>query len=85
MGPPPFGDGNVLIVMAFIFLPMLQWGHRLSAMETSVSSSMPNPTSPLQWGHRLSAMETMYKDVQWCGWAELQWGHRLSAMETKEE
>ena len=45
---------------------MLQWGHRLSAMETSV------------WGHRLSAMETGVGPIA----IVLQWGHRLSAMET---
>ena len=36
----------------------LQWGHRLSAMETSSSSSSSRREITLQWGHRLSAMET---------------------------
>ena len=46
-----------------VWMPSLQWGHRLSAMETS-SPALPVccPFAvyllPLQWGHRLSAMET---------------------------
>ena len=36
----------------------LQWGHRLSAMETSSNRRQPTSPSQLQWGHRLSAMET---------------------------
>ena len=35
MGPPPFGDGNLdSITTAFTEAVSLQWGHRLSAMET---------------------------------------------------
>ena len=38
---------------------VLQWGHRLSAMETSLPRPMKTcASSMLQWGHRLSAMET---------------------------
>ena len=33
LGPPPFGDGNRA---SLAWLTSLQWGHRLSAMETSV-------------------------------------------------
>ena len=39
----------------------LQWGHRLSAMETArwgLSKADHSMVLPLQWGHRLSAMET---------------------------
>ena len=65
-----------------VALTRLQWGHRLSAMETFVPRvglwCLPN----LQWGHRLSAMETSLKAYS-PGWTVfLQWGHRLSAMET---
>ena len=38
----------------------LQWGHRLSAMETPAPTAIPSIAwSFLQWGHRLSAMETV--------------------------
>ena len=41
----------------------LQWGHRLSAVETgSVMSALAIITS-LQWGHRLSAVETRVGSV----------------------
>ena len=60
MGPPPFGDGNRTNHPGSSSLQTgLQWGHRLSAMETAVmATAMAYPPSPLQWGHRLSAMET---------------------------
>ena len=59
MGPPPFGDGNVTISCArFSRETTLQWGHRLSAMETSAPSFDLTGLTALQWGHRLSAMET---------------------------
>ena len=43
-----------------IGLPLysLQWGHRLSAMETMSCRGCQGLSSMLQWGHRLSAMET---------------------------
>ena len=34
MGPPPFGDGNQVRDGSTSPTPNLQWGHRLSAMET---------------------------------------------------
>ena len=38
MGPPPFGDGNPLAVLVDSdAVRILQWGHRLSAMETGVA------------------------------------------------
>ena len=59
MGPPPFGDGNLIALASFgnSFIA-LQWGHRLSAMETSSRVISWGGGSCLQWGHRLSAMET---------------------------
>ena len=46
---------------------MLQWGHRLSAMETRFNGA----TAFRRW-----------KRVRLCLTRLLQWGHRLSAMET---
>ena len=62
----------------------LQWGHRLSAMETSLRNPCCWQVAVLQWGHRLSAMETAAcSEASQCI-SKLQWGHRLSAMETVE-
>ena len=103
MEPPPFGDGNVLRAIRRSFNgaigwtyvsrngiwahPLLQWSHRLSAMETSVGdfpSRLLHGLLLLQWSHRLSAMETWPPVGYPSGptpWM-LQWSHRLSAMET---
>ena len=43
---------------------LLQWGHRLSAMETGQPVVCVAPVRVLQWGHRLSAMETAYHRLQ---------------------
>ena len=62
---------------------VLQWGHRLSAMETSLPSSSPRRLSPCfngatafrRWKRftpRISVRQHL----------SLQWGHRLSALET---
>ena len=83
MGPPPFGGGN-----SPPFSPMrtpsspLQWGHRLSAVETwddalekatdKLASMGPPPFGGGNFGYSSSA------EV----WYMLQWGHRLSAVET---
>ena len=43
MGPPPFGDGNrIQTVPPGILADLLQWGHRLSAMETAICESLPS-------------------------------------------
>ena len=71
---------------------MLQWGHRLSAVETSRYTPIALSMFWLQWGHRLSAVETCPQapgdDHAGLGIALsmfwLQWGHRLSAVETRE-
>ena len=49
MGPPPFGDGNLDASPALVIsFDLLQWGHRLSAMETSstaiIGCSHPPPS-----------------------------------------
>ena len=36
----------------------LQWGHRLSAVETATLTNLVVQINGLQWGHRLSAVET---------------------------
>ena len=39
---------------------ILQWGHHLSAVETTASGSCSRYQSYLQWGHRLSPVETSF-------------------------
>ena len=88
MGPPPFGDGNVEGSRRSVGAVMpLQWGHRLSAMETSrwLTDITISVAGSLQWGHRLSAMETASRYLRSPYYSTLQWGHRLSAMETRTE
>ena len=58
MEPPPFGDGNYKLGTDWSELWMLQWSHRLSAMETGLPSAITLSCASLQWSHRLSAMET---------------------------
>ena len=61
---------------------VLQWGHRLSAMESrDMTSHARRVTRSLQWGHRLSAMERIMGERIPRIIHLLQWGHRLSAME----
>ena len=84
MGPPPFGSGNTGgTVFDRLDRGELQWGHRLSAVETATAKGDAQIKSVLQWGHRLSAVETSTEEtarmVELIG---LQWGHRLSAVET---
>ena len=85
MGPPPFGDGNkTWSVRCTPFSRALQWGHRLSAMETGqLRFTLQRIVLWLQWGHRLSAMETWAMSRANIEVQKLQWGHRLSAMETR--
>ena len=60
----------------------LQWGHRLSAMESGSGPRRNGIGTSLQWGHRLSAMESTGNPHRIPpGRDGLQWGHRLSAME----
>ena len=86
MGPPPFGDGKLPNSRASKVRPnVLQWGHRLSAMERYRPDGTPYTDTELQWGHRLSAMERYRPDGTPYTDTELQWGHRLSAMESIQE
>ena len=85
MGPPPFGDGKGLT--PFSVHPvchMLQWGHRLSAME----SRSATPASQSRWPCFNGATAfRRWKGILIKGNAAapvvLQWGHRLSAMERR--
>ncbi len=61
---------------------MLQWGHRLSVMETLDKRKDLLAKYRLQWGHRLSVMETEIAMPRHNDTCVLQWGHRLSVMET---
>ena len=82
MGPSPFSDGRWMVVFSLFLGAMLQWGHRLSAMEGSQpGTEWASEANGLQWGHRLSAMEglVVFLLLRWL--RLLQWGHRLSAME----
>ncbi len=59
MGPPSFGGGNGHHYgVGRRADDELQWGHRLSAVETFFGRLRAFPTLLLQWGHRLSAVET---------------------------
>ena len=65
MGPRPFSRGNYPIWTSSITSGArrrrLQWGHDLSAVETStiaVRFASSFSLKPLQWGHDLSAVET---------------------------
>jgi hypothetical protein len=84
MGPPPFDGGNPEILRGIQrVVRALQWGHRLSTVETRFSSSGFSLWATLQWGHRLSTVETLRRMTMiWNLDALLQWGHRLSTVET---
>ena len=58
MGPPAFAGGNACRRAASTAGAGLQWGHRLSPVETSLPSASPADFGSLQWGHRLSPVET---------------------------
>ena len=84
MGPPPFVGGNRQVTPeGVVHVRLLQWGHRLSLVETSKASrcwGSPRAASmgppPFVGGNpsRLSRVITRSE--------ELQWGHRLSLVET---
>jgi len=38
---------------------VLQWGHGISAVDTSIRVVLPVALSPLQWGHGISAVDTV--------------------------
>ena len=84
MGPPPFGDGNIaLATTSRSPCRLLQWGHRLSAMET-----VPEPSLRQRQGLASMGPSPFGDGNPTCHQPAtlilrlLQWGHRLSAMET---
>ena len=83
MGPPPFGDGNRHPTGYNPTPADLQWGHRLSAMETAekIAPSMGPP--PFGDGNIFQVHPSMGPPPFGDGnlHLDLQWGHRLSAME----
>ena len=87
MGPRPFSRGNYQTTWCVVHVNNgLQWGHDLSAVETTLNSTSPNIPSPLQWGHDLSAVETRLPRAASIDEIKvLQWGHDLSAVETSRK
>ena len=84
MGPPPFSDGNQTL-----FKPgqtcrcSLQWGHRLSAMETSDADGYHRPRfHPFNGATAFQRWKLFPAAASGGALVALQWGHRLSAMET---
>ena len=84
MEPPPFGDGN--LVTSWVSPPsvsLLQWSHRLSAMETrlrrcrllSSEDRFNGATAFRRWKPVTGFLGVTSASM-------LQWSHRLSAMET---
>ena len=61
----------------------LQWGLRLSAVESRVNASARPRGTPLQWGLRLSAVERRRQSIIDTEDLMLQWGLRLSAVERR--
>ncbi len=58
MGPPLSGGGNPRAMCVPDIATTLQWGHRLSKVETWTKSGRAIVTTTLQWGHLLSEVET---------------------------
>ena len=85
MGPPPFGSGNMSSSRwTTSSSSRLQWGHRLSVVETVQNVRLELVAGRLQWGHRLSVVETTQRASWGVNFRILQWGHRLSVVETLE-
>ncbi len=63
MGPPAFAGGNLAIAANKYAAAGLQWGHRLSPVETREMIETIVVTRQLQWGHRLSPVETYWPSL----------------------
>ena len=60
MGPPAFAGGNAKFSKrSTANAAALQWGHRLSPVETFRAGATEAAVRLLQWGHRLSPVETV--------------------------
>ena len=84
MGPPPFGDGNTRNISRYMTaVTLLQWGHRLSAMETIMLHWQHGSTTPpFNGATAFRRWKPEGRGGQRPSKGNLQWGHRLSAMET---
>ena len=84
MGPPPFSDGNDLRCRGAVGgVEDLQWGHRLSAMETTSAAAVPSAESKTFNGATAFQRWKLGNGLPAAmAFSALQWGHRLSAMET---
>jgi len=82
--PRPFSRGNIpIITILTLVQAVLQFGHDLSAVETTSADSAGSPPTTLQFGHDLSAVETGGDAGNGAGAkVVLQFGHDLSAVET---
>ena len=83
MGPPPFGDGKAIDgLIATSESHLLQWGHRLSAMESREGAELPAPRGRASMGPPPFGDGKGYSSRRTSSSTRLQWGHRLSAMES---
>ena len=83
MGPTPFSVGYTAgEYWQTIHGTELQWGQRLSALDTSIIPREVKAMAELQWGQRLSALDTSMLYCPHCDVWVLQWGQRLSALDT---
>ncbi len=85
MGPSPFSDGrSVPVVLADLIPGLLQWGHRLSAMEGAPTAHLSEPVGRASMGPSPFSDGRMKWWRRWRRLIGLQWGHRLSAMEGRQ-
>jgi hypothetical protein len=94
MGPPPFDGGNLNMTLQriagslamcggrFGWREGLQWGHRLSTVETSAVRRPPTDRHNPSMGPPPFDGGNHYGNANTCGNHRLQWGHRLSTVET---
>ena len=84
--PPPFGDGNLSNALSERFQPIrLQWGHRLSAMETPPACGfLQHPYQCFNGATAFQRWKPTHQAQSLARRLSLQWGHRLSAMETRQ-
>ncbi len=63
---------------------MLQWGHALPGVETTITTGLPTVAELLQWGHALPGVETASGSDDTTAANALQWGHALPGVETAD-
>ena len=85
MEPPPFGDGKPVsggVISPALRHQLLQWSHRLSAMERDTTMTGVSVVAPLQWATAFRRWKVDECLECMAPKAALQWSHRLSAMES---